>query len=152
VALQKESGIKVGDAVKVLRACESHEMGWQNVWVEEMDKYVGQCGVVDDVYLNGISIDFNDHSYVCDFPFFVLELVEEAKPQKTYVDLCEDLQPFDRVLVRDSDTKCWWPKFFSNIDDDNDFSTVDGCYFKQCIPYEVYEEYIGTNLNPLEQE
>jgi Mind bomb SH3 repeat domain len=37
---------KVGDSVRVLRRARTHEKGWENSWVSEMDKAVGKIGRV----------------------------------------------------------------------------------------------------------
>ena len=72
---------------------------------------------------------------------------------KTLEDLpkkCE-FKPFDKVLVRSTDTEEWFPGFFEKFD-----STWNNPYhimnlrsmtdfaFKQCIPYEGNEHLLGT--------
>lgn len=75
--LHQESGLKVGDWVKVTRAAESKEHGWVNVWVARMSEYVGKTlqigkdGGKDGFYIS----DADAH-----FPCFVLEKVDPPAP------------------------------------------------------------------------
>jgi hypothetical protein len=70
----KNSGIKIGDRVKVLRKANDEENDWSNAWVDNMDKYIGQIVMVlDDGNLLGFQIG-NYH-----FPYFVLEVVDGKK-------------------------------------------------------------------------
>ena len=72
---------------------------------------------------------------------------------KTLEDLpkkCE-FKPFDKVLVRNTDTEEWFPGFFEKFDSTwnnpyhimNRRSMTDFA-FKQCIPYEGNEHLLGT--------
>lgn len=72
LVLQNDSGIKVGDKVKVLRKAKSYEMGWSQTWDREMDLCVGKEYIVKNVNSFGISIN---GLY---FPFFVLEKRENV--------------------------------------------------------------------------
>ena len=56
------------------------------------------------------------------------------------------LKPFDKVLVRDSNTLSWTNSFYSNynVKDDYPFYCIDLGKFKQCIPYEGNEHLLGT--------
>lgn len=72
----KASGLKVGDRVRVLRAAEDEEGGWDNTWPPEMDDYVGKCGTItEDFDEPGFYVQFEDGDE-WGFPFFVLEKVE----------------------------------------------------------------------------
>lgn len=73
--------------------------------------------------------------------------------KKQIVDLpkkCE-FKPFDKVLVRNTDTEEWFPGFFEKFDSTwnnpyhimNRRSMTDFA-FKQCIPYEGNEHLLGT--------
>ena len=57
------------------------------------------------------------------------------------------LQPFDKVLVRDSDVGKWTCTLYSHKDEDNNiykYVTIDYCY-RYCIPYnEDTKHLIGT--------
>ncbi len=79
--LQANCGIEAGDKVKVLRAAKTSEMGWGYGWDKKYSKHIGDIGVVDRITPNdnGFYIVFaHDNIYA---PFFVLELVEKAKPE-----------------------------------------------------------------------
>ena len=56
------------------------------------------------------------------------------------------LKPFDKVLVRDSNTLSWTNSFYSNynVKDDYPFYCIDFGKFKQCIPFEGNEHLLGT--------
>jgi len=71
-------------------------------------------------------------------------VLEEIKKEHTF-------QPYEKVLVRDSDNGTWKADFFSH--------KVDGlvCPYKttssswiQCIPYQGNEHLVGTTNNPTE--
>ena len=73
--------------------------------------------------------------------------------KKMIVDLKQkdELKPFDKVLVRNTDTEEWFPGFFEKFDSTwnnpyhimNRRSMTDFA-FKQCIPYEGNESLLGT--------
>lgn len=73
--------------------------------------------------------------------------------KKQIVDLMPkvELKPFDKVLVRNTDTEEWFPGFFEKFDSTwnnpyhimNRRSMTDFA-FKQCIPYEGNESLLGT--------
>jgi hypothetical protein len=67
---------KVGDRVKILRKAKTHEDGWKNAWVPQMDKSVGKTGVVTSTKR---SLEKDIQVTVCymsyGYPSFVLELV-----------------------------------------------------------------------------
>jgi len=69
--LGKESNIKKGDTVKVLRTAKNYEMGWNDSWRWEMNEYVNKEFKVAEI-LKG-SVRLNDFW----FPFFVLEIIGE---------------------------------------------------------------------------
>lgn len=72
IKLQKESGFKIGDTVKVIRDAECFESGWQHVWI--MDETVGKTYKIESIHeYEGIQLE-NGYSY----PFFVLEKVENV--------------------------------------------------------------------------
>ena len=56
------------------------------------------------------------------------------------------LQPFDRVMVRDSKWRHWHCEFFSHIEKDNKFRYSCGCFnWGHCIPYnEDTKHLVGT--------
>lgn len=57
------------------------------------------------------------------------------------------LNPFDKVLVRDYDSDKWVCDIFSHIDDCDLYYCV-GTRWNQCIPYEGNENLLGTTNNP----
>lgn len=60
---------------------------------------------------------------------------------------CE-FKPFDKVLVRDDDTKEWRADFFSHIAEvEFNYITVGSCWL-QCIPFEGNEHLVGTSDSP----
>lgn len=72
---------------------------------------------------------------------------------KTLEDLpkkCE-FKPFDKVLVRNTDTEEWFPGFFEKFDSTWNYPyhimncrSMTDFAFKQCIPYEGNEHLLGT--------
>ena len=59
-------------------------------------------------------------------------------------------KPFDKVLVRNADTREWIPDFFIKERRNSVFRfgcIVTGAW-KQCIPYEGNEHLLGTTNNP----
>lgn len=61
-------------------------------------------------------------------------------------------KPFDKVLVRNADTREWIPDFFIKERRNSVFRfgcIVTGAW-KQCIPYEGNEHLLGTTNNPEE--
>lgn len=81
--MQENSGIEVGDKVRVLRKAKRHEMGWWNSWESSMDSSVGKVLTVLGVYDNGIRL--TDYSIKYKYPFFVLEIVEKHNDKKKVV-------------------------------------------------------------------
>lgn len=57
------------------------------------------------------------------------------------------LKPFDKVLVRDSDFAEWKCDLFNYINDKHQYICV-GSYWCQCIPYEGNEHLLGTTNKP----
>lgn len=76
--LAKASKIKVGDSVTIIATAESNQMGWNNLWVDDMDDFVGMRGTVRHGDIGeGFDVVFDsDNPSTCDeswrFPFFVL--------------------------------------------------------------------------------
>ena len=75
--MQSESGIGVGDTVKILRGAKTNEMGWNNGWVSKMDKHIGKLGIVIYIDTSGINLDVEGDRWV--YPFFVLELLKKKE-------------------------------------------------------------------------
>lgn len=73
--LVQASGLKPGDWVKITRAAKDYELGWDNVWCDAMDKYIGS---VVEVRLAGIDNDKGLYLLGAGnfrYPVFVLEKV-----------------------------------------------------------------------------
>lgn len=84
------NGIKIGDKVRVLRKAESHEDGWDNVWADSMSQSIGETLVVDSINGDrGIALDGPALEWKCNFPYFVLEKVED-QPRYTEADIISD--------------------------------------------------------------
>lgn len=79
----KANNIKEGDKVKILRKAESHEDGWNDIWV---GNEVGKIGVIDVIHSDNIRVRTNTENHW--YPYFVLEKVEdkpEAKPSEDHI-------------------------------------------------------------------
>ena len=78
----RKNDIKTGTTVRVIRKAESHELGWCNNWLPEMDACVGKTGwadLIEGFGDYGIEVHFdNDNACASElsFPYFVLEKVE----------------------------------------------------------------------------
>ena len=73
--------------------------------------------------------------------------------KKMLVDLKPKIEfkPFDKVLVRNTDTEEWFPGFFEKFDSTWNYPyhimnrrSMTDFAFKQCIPYEGNEHLLGT--------
>lgn len=99
---QRESGIKVGDRVRILRIARDYEDGWENAWISpQMDGYVGQVGEVTQVGgTSGICVDKGDGGWR--FPYFVLQKVPtytfSVRDRCLYVDPPLDADEIDDPL------------------------------------------------------
>jgi hypothetical protein len=64
-------------------------------------------------------------------------------------------QPFDKVLVRDSEQDYWKPNLFGfkseEEDDDYPYMTVSGCY-AQCIPYNEKTKHLLGTTEPYKED
>lgn len=74
---------------------------------------------------------------------------KENKDWSTMIVPQNELKPFDRVLVRDSDNNKWTANIYSHnrFSKEYPFGVMSNIY-KQCIPYEGNEELLGTTNNP----
>ena len=84
-------------------------------------------------------------------------LAKEGKAWDAETKTLEDLpkkcefKPFDKVLVRNTDTEEWFPGFFEKFDSTWNYPyhimnrrSMTDFAFKQCIPYEGNEHLLGT--------
>lgn len=72
---------------------------------------------------------------------------DAEKKQVIDVKLEIKLQPFDKVLVRDSEDREWRISLFG-YKDNSYYYCINGYSWKQCIPYEGNEHLLGTKNNP----
>lgn len=66
------------------------------------------------------------------------------------IGLPGELKPFDRVLVRDTDTDIWQPAIFVWKENGSSYRVIaseDRLYWR-CVPYEGNEDICGTNKSP----
>lgn len=79
----RKNDIKTGTTVRVIRKAESHELGWGNNWISDMDACVGKTGwadLIEGFGDYGIVVRFDNDNADTDgllFPYFVLEKVGE---------------------------------------------------------------------------
>lgn len=66
------------------------------------------------------------------------------------IEPIHDFEIFQRVLVRDSDTDKWIPKFFSHFKEDRTYKyiTLANTFYKYCIPFEGNEHLAFTTKSP----
>ena len=135
--MAKESGIKIGDTVKVLRKAQSKEMGWTGYWPPDMDDAVGNEYTVSAIEIGEYQLDC-----LYWFPFFVLEKIKSAKP-------AHEFKPFDKVLVRDRNDATWKVDLFSHFKEVHAYKYhCIGNRWDLCIPYEGNEHLVGTAGTP----
>ena len=133
-------------------------------------------GVLTEVYCNRADLKINMHPYatrVCGYTKDYCLATEEEK--KTFFDVLEkvgkiwnaetkhiesikpkyNLQPFDKVLVRDEKCQYWDADIFSYRDseeDDYSFHCLGGKKYDQCIPYNDETKYLlGTSYDAPEK-
>jgi hypothetical protein len=75
----EELDLKIGDTIRIVRKVPSHEFGWGNIWISEMDRYVGDEGVVEVANSKGIKTNLSRYR----FPAQGVELVSRAPVIKT---------------------------------------------------------------------
>lgn len=69
------NNIKVGDKVKLLYMDEPP--GWEDVFMEEMEKEVGSVGRVLEINKTDIKVKFNDSTW--NYPFTCLQKIEDDR-------------------------------------------------------------------------
>lgn len=143
------TGVKEGSWVKVLRAAENHESGWNNIWIPKIDAVVGtSVRVIHSIGTEGLVVATGNPSVpFCKVPFYVLEPVEEPMPKKY------EFKPFEQVLVRDSDNTFWSIELFDS-NSKSDLYKFRCLYtsWKRCIPYAGHEHLLGTKDEPEDWE
>lgn len=76
----EETGLKVGDYVKVVSSFPSYTMGWFNTWITDMHDSIGKTFKVMN-FKGEVGIELDDLKYKLSYPFFVLEKVEKPLPE-----------------------------------------------------------------------
>tara|TARA_R110002167_G_scaffold98020_1_gene258213 strand:- start:279 stop:668 length:390 start_codon:yes stop_codon:yes gene_type:complete len=71
-AIIKETGLKEGDTVKILRKAKSGELGWENTWNVRMNDYVGGEYEVNTLSQYGVTLVGRYYTY----PIHILEIVK----------------------------------------------------------------------------
>jgi hypothetical protein len=103
---QRNSGLKAGDKVKVLRSAVYMELGWNECWLDLKDKFIGKVFTIVEVEATGITLRYDENdSCAWHFPFFILE--------KVNTPTIEFLMPDDM-----------WEKSECDEDDIQDFTFV----------------------------
>ena len=136
---------------------------------------VFECWANDDYTEFNTTINYyDDHTFgegeVCATDCFVkatdkqrVEFIEAAEkryggkynPETLQVDPVKvvehkcPFEPFQEVLVRDSDASIWKAAHFSHYDGEDKYPyiTTENAY-KQCVPYDCNEYLLGTNKSP----
>lgn len=75
-----ENDVKPGTKVRVTRTAKSYEDGWEDNWIDRMDKYVGKELTVNRTDGSSMHLLTVDDAYCWNFPYFVLEVVKEPLP------------------------------------------------------------------------
>lgn len=142
---QQQAGFMCSDKVRVIGTAYSHCAGWGEVWHERMNDYVGCVGDITFITRDkGICVHFGDGNSFC-FPFFVLEVVEEATPKEE-----PKFKPFQQVLMRHSEGTRWEAALYSDrvcIAGLWYHRAVNGGCGRQCVPFEGNEYLLGTKTN-----
>ena len=86
--LSFESGLKIGDNVKVLYSVPTRIQGWTESWVADMNDFIGRVGEILDISAaSGCKIKLHGRSDTYWFPFMVLE---KAAPTQCEFKLTKD--------------------------------------------------------------
>ena len=94
----KETGIKVGDRVKIVRGFTTGECGDIH-WCDDMSKMVGKVGVVDYLFEHSIRVAVKMMDF--SFPYFCLEVKEPTYRPYTFEEAREHL--WGEKIVRKPD-------------------------------------------------
>ena len=72
----------------------------------------------------------------------------QVEPVKAAEPKCP-FEPFQEVLVRDSDASIWKAAHFSHYDGEGKYPYITTANaYKQCVPYDCNEYLLGTNKSP----
>lgn len=88
---------------------------------------------------NMVNFSDNENREITAEEILSLELTKTKFDPKT-------LQPFDRVLVRDSDENWWRCAIYSHRNENNKYYITSDTIYKYCIPYNSDTKHlVGTN-------
>ncbi len=73
VQAQKESGLQVGDYVKVVEKANGREFGWANSWEDAMTDNIGKTAEIQRISDSGIQLRIGSTDF--GYPFWVLEKI-----------------------------------------------------------------------------
>lgn len=86
--LQAESGLKVGDWVRVVRKFENGEKGYGLSWFDTLKKHIGHVGMIeimeDESNGRGGCVHVSGIPYV--LPYFILEKIEKPETKEEKID------------------------------------------------------------------
>lgn len=71
----KQTGLKIGDRVKIIGKAASYQSGWPTVWTDQMSEKTG--GSVRYITSAGIAFTCDDGEDSAYYPFFVLVKEED---------------------------------------------------------------------------
>ena len=143
----KESDVKIGDHVRLIRAAFNEEDAWPNIWPRTADGWVGNILRVKDIGNLNIICYNPDADDWFGFPYFVLEKVVDHKDKEWEVSYGLKVKTGDPVLVRDDEDEKWRYALFSDVlhGDNNGFRyRTCGLTYTHCIPYVGNERLVRT--------
>lgn len=147
---QEASDIQGGDWVEVTKIVPTGTAGWGGKWEQYMDNAVGKIYQVSGCRSNeGIDLCCVEGRERTFFPYFVLERCKA--PYK--------FNQLDQVLVRDREKEKWIFSLYAGEmymkgEEDGRYKerlcylTLNGDYWRQCIPYIGNERLMSKCLIP----
>lgn len=106
---QRNSGLKAGDKVKVLKSAKYMELGWNERWLDLKDKFIGKVFTIVEVEPTGITLRYDENDLCAwHFPFFILEKVfaptiEFLMPDDSWEgSACDEFEVQEFTLVTES--------------------------------------------------
>ena len=78
----KRNKVRAGDKVVVARKEDGGERFWPNVWVEEMDEFIGKVSTVQSQATCGISLSSDHLGTNYYFPYFCLKTIKTTNTMK----------------------------------------------------------------------
>lgn len=85
--------IQVGDKVKVVRKCGSYANGWDLLWNDSMDDWVGKTITIKEIHeQKGFKTSYDKSLSNWWFPYFVLEPIKINKGNKKVKESLDNLR------------------------------------------------------------